>query len=262
MEHKTCTKCGRELPATTEYFYKEKSGKYGLNGRCKECKNKYFKKYGEINRDRILEEKKKWYYDNKEKDNERNKQYREENREQILNYHKQYRKNNKDKINEYLESNKERIAKVKKEYSIKNREQIRIHAKQWIENNKDKAKERKKRYLKSEKGKIAKFKSQTRRRKSEKDSLKYGFITLEQWNQCKLHFNNSCCYCGKESNRLEKEHFIPISKGGKSDVTNILPSCKSCNSSKCDEDFGDWYPKQKYYSRDIEKNIYNYLKTR
>ncbi len=37
---KICTKCGRELPATKEYFYKNKGGKYGLDSKCKECKNK------------------------------------------------------------------------------------------------------------------------------------------------------------------------------------------------------------------------------
>lgn len=36
---KRCTKCGEEFPATTEYFHKEKLGKYGLRADCKWCKN-------------------------------------------------------------------------------------------------------------------------------------------------------------------------------------------------------------------------------
>ena len=32
-----CTKCGKRLPATTEYFSKLKTGKYGLATECKEC---------------------------------------------------------------------------------------------------------------------------------------------------------------------------------------------------------------------------------
>ena len=35
-----CTKCGKRLPATTEYFHKNKSGKYGLKTICKECNNR------------------------------------------------------------------------------------------------------------------------------------------------------------------------------------------------------------------------------
>ena len=32
-----CTKCGKRLPATTEYFHKLKIGKYGVSTECKEC---------------------------------------------------------------------------------------------------------------------------------------------------------------------------------------------------------------------------------
>lgn len=36
---KVCNTCGRELPATEEYFHKNKEGKYGLRGECRECYN-------------------------------------------------------------------------------------------------------------------------------------------------------------------------------------------------------------------------------
>ena len=36
---KVCTTCGKEFPATTEYFYRQKTGKYGLTAECKECWN-------------------------------------------------------------------------------------------------------------------------------------------------------------------------------------------------------------------------------
>lgn len=34
---KVCTKCGKELPATNEYFSKVNRGKYGLKAYCKKC---------------------------------------------------------------------------------------------------------------------------------------------------------------------------------------------------------------------------------
>lgn len=37
---KVCTKCGEWKEATTEFFQKEKKGKYGLKSSCRECKNK------------------------------------------------------------------------------------------------------------------------------------------------------------------------------------------------------------------------------
>jgi len=37
---KICTKCGRELPATTEFFHRCKQFKDGLKYKCKECRSK------------------------------------------------------------------------------------------------------------------------------------------------------------------------------------------------------------------------------
>lgn len=34
---KTCRKCGTAFPATTEFFYKNSGGKFGLTPRCKPC---------------------------------------------------------------------------------------------------------------------------------------------------------------------------------------------------------------------------------
>lgn len=37
--NKSCTKCGLEKPATLEFFYSNKGGKFGLTPRCKPCVN-------------------------------------------------------------------------------------------------------------------------------------------------------------------------------------------------------------------------------
>lgn len=36
---KTCKKCGQAFPATTEFFYRNSGGKYGVTPRCKPCVN-------------------------------------------------------------------------------------------------------------------------------------------------------------------------------------------------------------------------------
>jgi hypothetical protein len=43
MITKICTKCGDELPATTDYFHKSKLGKHGVKSYCKKCSNKDLK---------------------------------------------------------------------------------------------------------------------------------------------------------------------------------------------------------------------------
>ncbi len=59
--------------------------------------------------------------------------------------------------------------------------------------------------------------------------------------------------------RLEQEHFVPISSNGPYTANNIIPACKSCNSSKRDSDFFSWYPKQPFYSKRREAKILRYL---
>lgn len=48
---KICSKCGKELPSTTEFFCKHKSGKDGLAARCKECSNIYHREYNARHRE-------------------------------------------------------------------------------------------------------------------------------------------------------------------------------------------------------------------
>jgi 5-methylcytosine-specific restriction endonuclease McrA len=46
-----------------------------------------------------------------------------------------------------------------------------------------------------------------------------------------LKYGKKCLCCGSE-NKLSLDHVIPIQKGGKDEIENLQPLCKSCNSSK------------------------------
>ena len=48
--------------------------------------------------------------------------------------------------------------------------------------------------------------------------------------------DNRCYYCGANAsgNLGEMEHFIPKSKGGTCELSNLVLSCKPCNSQKAD----------------------------
>ena len=50
------------------------------------------------------------------------------------------------------------------------------------------------------------------------------------------HYGNRCCYCGKRfpSDRLNLEHVIPRSRGGRSDWENVVTACIPCNLRKGD----------------------------
>jgi 5-methylcytosine-specific restriction endonuclease McrA len=54
-----------------------------------------------------------------------------------------------------------------------------------------------------------------------------------QWWQNKLNAG-ICYFCGKKFPRdeLTMDHLVPVSRGGKSTKSNIVVSCKNCNSEK------------------------------
>ncbi len=71
-------------------------------------------------------------------------------------------------------------------------------------------------------------------------------ITDAEWEFCKNYFDNKCAYCGmaledhikKYGQGFHKDHF---DSNGKNDLSNCIPSCRICNSSKWEFKFEDWY---------------------
>lgn len=51
-----------------------------------------------------------------------------------------------------------------------------------------------------------------------------------------------CCYCGQYVVLSEAtiDHIVPLSKGGKNDVSNLQCTCQKCNSLKASWDEGDF----------------------
>ncbi|MFH1258497.1 MAG: HNH endonuclease [Elusimicrobiota bacterium] len=48
------------------------------------------------------------------------------------------------------------------------------------------------------------------------------------------HYGYKCCYCGKKfiSEKLNLEHIIPLSRGGKTNWDNVVTACICCNLKK------------------------------
>ncbi|WP_410608963.1 HNH endonuclease [Bacillus sp. SIMBA_154] len=127
-----------------------------------------------------------------------------------------------------------------KQYFIKHSKEHSARRKDWRQKNKDHIKRYFGEYQQSKKGK-ALYKRYGIERKSRNHT-----INNEEWNSCKTYFNNSCAYCGltEQNHRemhqqdLHKEHVI---HRGLNDLSNCVPACKNCNSSKWTFEFKEWY---------------------
>lgn len=79
---------------------------------------------------------------------------------------------------------------------------------------------------------------------SRNNSRKRGIDPISADTQIYLleKFENKCAYCN-ENKADTFDHIIPISKGGKTELDNIVPACRFCNSSKNNQDVWKWIEK-------------------
>lgn len=255
---KVCTKCDLEKPLTNEYFSRRSDKKDGFETICKECKREYNKKYWKENKEKLQKQNAKYYKNNKEKFAEQHKAYREKNKEELLKYNRDYYEENKEKLleqkKEYYQKNRDEKLKYREGHYKANRDKLIKYARGYYKDNKDKIAEYSKGYRENNRD-LRNVLEQ--RRRAKKNKLPNHF-TKSEWKDTKDYFDNRCAYCGSDE-ELTQEHFIPLSKGGEYTVNNIIPACRSCNCSKKDRDFFEWYPEQGFYSKARENKILEYL---
>jgi 5-methylcytosine-specific restriction endonuclease McrA len=58
-----------------------------------------------------------------------------------------------------------------------------------------------------------------------------GEYTPEQWQEVVARYGGVCLCCGADED-LTVDHVRPVILGGSSDISNLQPLCKSCNSRK------------------------------
>ena len=64
-------------------------------------------------------------------------------------------------------------------------------------------------------------------------------LTDEQWSAIRLAWAG-CAYCGALDASLQKDCVLPISRGGRYTLDNVVPACRSCNASKCNDEVTTW----------------------
>jgi 5-methylcytosine-specific restriction endonuclease McrA len=86
-----------------------------------------------------------------------------------------------------------------------------------------------------------------RRRKRRMDRVEHD-LSDEQWTALKLAWGG-CAYCGASDTALQRDCVLAISRGGRYTVTNIAPACRSCNTSKCNDEVTSWMRRKRLDER-------------
>jgi 5-methylcytosine-specific restriction endonuclease McrA len=63
-------------------------------------------------------------------------------------------------------------------------------------------------------------------------------LTDAQWASLTSAWGG-CAYCGA-AGPLQKDCMLPISRGGRYTLANVVPACGSCNASKCNIEVTTW----------------------
>ncbi len=123
-----------------------------------------------------------------------------------------------------------------KRYADKNREKVRQANREWVAANPEKAKAFTKAYNQANPHKA---REAAKRRRVRVQGGEICSVSEKDWQRlCRRH-DNKCAYCG-QARVLQKDHIIPITRGGRHSIGNLLPACKPCNSSKGPRLLTEW----------------------
>lgn len=153
-----------------------------------------------------------------------------------------WKMNNPEKRKESIRKDNARPEKKKQVLEANRKYRKKGKLREWQQDNKDKVKEY----------------------QIHREQHKTHDISISERESCKEYFNYSCAYCDITEvdavkvygQRLHMDH---AENFGANDLSNSIPACKACNSSKGTEDLKEWFTHKDFYSDEKLQTIHNWL---
>ncbi len=242
---KRCTKCGEEKQ--TSEFSKDSRLRSGLRNWCKSCDSARHRRARADNPEKARARNRLDARKHSDRVRASNKAYYQKNADALVEYQRQYRQQYPDRVQATRERTYRVHGEERRAASRARRQSDPEAARQKDRNyyisNRD--------YYRSGKGRLSRL-----RRRARANELPDNF-TLSEWWRCLDYWHNCCAYCGAQQDFwdvIQADHFIPVSVPACPGTVmgNMLPACKSCNSSKqhfeasawCERRFGKRKAKQ------------------
>lgn len=73
-------------------------------------------------------------------------------------------------------------------------------------------------------------------------------LTDEQWCELREAWGG-CAYCGADGVAMQKDCVLALSRGGRYTLDNVVPACRSCNASKCNDEVTGWLRRKRLDER-------------
>ena len=203
---KRCSKCGEAKAA--ESFYRDAHSRDGLQSWCKACRKAYIAE----NREQVSAYHAAYYAAQPDKCKAASRAWREAHREHC-----------NAKARECARVNPAARAARDARWYAKHREQGRASAKAWRMAHKEQCREYYKQY-----------------RDRQRSQSPITDVTLAGWRNLVALWGGQCAYCGDIPVRMSRDHVRPLTRGGLNMMSNLLPACRACNSSKHNRLLSEW----------------------
>jgi 5-methylcytosine-specific restriction endonuclease McrA len=73
-------------------------------------------------------------------------------------------------------------------------------------------------------------------------------LSDEQWSALTTAWGG-CAYCGQTEGTLQRDCVLAISRGGRYTLGNVVPACRACNASKCNDEVTGWLRRRRLDER-------------
>lgn len=140
----------------------------------------------------------------------------------------------KENTHKYYQKNKSIIFKKNKEYKSKNKDRYNEISRIWAKNNPQKRRLARKKWKAKNRHLVNHYEKARQARLSGAE----GGHSYKEWEELLKKHQGKCFYCAT-TEKITKDHVIPVSKGGSDNITNIVPACVSCNSKKNNKHLSD-----------------------
>lgn len=204
---KRCSNCGETKPLAG--YYRRSRSADGRQAECKVCAQKRGReRYADPTTGRA-EKMRQWEMAHPDRVRENAARYYQANREKVDSAVKEWRASNRARVNELAQAR----------YRANPEPHIARTAR-WLRENPERHAERQ---------------HQRRALTQSATSPEVLAAVIAELRQ------TPCAYCGSRE-RIEIDHIVPLSRGGKHEPGNLAPACKRCNTSKNNRLLDEWRP--------------------
>lgn len=75
-------------------------------------------------------------------------------------------------------------------------------------------------------------------------------IASREWRKLVRRYRHRCAYCGGSEGGIHMDHVIPLSRGGRHAIGNVIPACQRCNLAKGAKLVVEWKRDESRWSQD------------